>query len=144
MHIIKSINGQTVLFEDNEMFILKNTSISREQRLFAVIFIFSIAITGIIINLSAEKLYSLLAFIFLLLYGVIYVYIHFIREGKKVPEQIAYSDINKIDFISSPKRDEIIFYFGKEIKTFKISTKNLNIDVIKFLESKSRFAIIRK
>ena len=144
MHIIKSINGQTVLFEDNEMIIFNNISIRRGERLFAAIFIFSIAITGIIVNLSVEKLYSLIAFIFLLLYGVIYVYIHFISESKKVPEKIAYSDINKIDFISSPKRDEIIFYFGKEIKTFKISTKNLNIDVIKFLESKNRFAIIRK
>jgi hypothetical protein len=144
MHLIKSINGQTILFEDNEMLIFNNASISREQRLFAAVFIFSIAIAGIIINLSSDKLFSLIAFIVLFLYGVIYVYIHFVNESKKVPEQISYSDINKIDFISSPKRDEIIFYFGEETESVKISTKNLNMDVIKFLESKNRFTIIRK
>jgi hypothetical protein len=143
MHLIKSTKGQVLVFDDNEILIFNDSSIIREHRIFGMIFIFSLAIFGIFTNLSGEKLYPLISYVILLLYGVIYLYFYFIKN-KKVPEQISYSDIQGIDFITSTKTQEIIIYYGKESKSIKFTSENVNINIIKFLESRNSFIVNRR
>jgi hypothetical protein len=143
MYIIKSKKGHIILFDDNEILIFNNSSIREEHRLFGIIFTFSIAIVGIIINLSGEKLYSLITFVILLLYGIINLNIYLFKY-KKAPEQISYSDLNRIDFITSTKRFEVIFHYNNESKTFKFATEHIDFNVIEYLESKNQFIVNKK
>jgi hypothetical protein len=141
MHLIKSANDKIILFDDNGIFIFNDSSIRKDYRIFSLLFIFSIAIVGIIMNLSVDRFYSLLAFSVLLLYGLIHLYF-FILRNKKVPEQLSYAEIERIDFVTSSQRQAIIIY-SKESKRFKFFTKNLNTDIINFIEGKNHFIVNR-
>jgi hypothetical protein len=137
MHLIKSRAGQTIVFDDGEVFILNSPSIMKEQRLFTALFIVSIAIAGIIMNLSGETLLSLIAFIALLIYGIVYFSIYFITKRRKIPDQLKYSDITGIDFISLKKASILKLKYENNSKSFEIRTSPLDAKLIKFLEDKN-------
>jgi hypothetical protein len=136
MHLIKSTTGQTILFDDGEMLILNSPHITREQRLFTAVFLILIASAGIIMNLSGEPLFSLIAFAFLLVYGVGYFFIYFIFN-KKDPAQIQYGEIDGIEVKLTSKSAVLSVNYNNKSRYYRIKTNQLNPDLIKFLERKN-------
>lgn len=136
MHLIKSYTGQTILFDDGEMLILNKPRITSEQRYFTAIFIILIAIAGISINLSDEPKYSLIAFILLLVYGVGYFLIYFVFR-RNDPVRIQYSEINGIDIKSNKKSVVLSVNYSNSSKLYRIKAKQMDPDIIKFLESRN-------
>jgi hypothetical protein len=136
MHLIKSTTGQNILFDQDEILILNNPRITREQRLFNAIFLIVIASAGIILNLSGEMLFSLIAFSLMLVYGVGYFSIYFVFN-KEDPAQIKYEEIDGIEIKLNSKSVVLRVNYNYKSKSYKIKTKQLDPEILNFLERKN-------